>query len=121
MKAAFLETTGIPTSCDMATLPTPAANAGGKYPIRVAAAALNPLDTYIRAGIVNMPLPKPFITGSDVAGTVEAVGPGVKKIPGRRPRLGLEPGLAGPARDLRGICLRLGGMVLPDSRRRGGG
>ena len=32
------------------------------------------------AGVVNMPLPKPFITGTDVAGTVDAVGPGAKRF-----------------------------------------
>ena len=79
MKAAFLETPGAPDVLRYAELPTPTPKAG-EIRIRVAAAALNPIDTYIRAGIVNMPLPKPFITGCDVAGTVEAVGPGVKRF-----------------------------------------
>jgi NADPH2:quinone reductase len=53
--------------------------------VRVGAAALNPIDLYIRSGLVNMPLPKPFIPGCDLAGTVEAVGPGVKNYrPGDR-------------------------------------
>src|SRR5439155_26596741 len=52
----------------------------GEILIRVKAAALNPIDTYIRAGAVAMPLPKPFITGTDVAGIVEAVGPGVRRF-----------------------------------------
>jgi NADPH2:quinone reductase len=53
--------------------------------VRVKAAALNPIDLYIRAGAVNMPLPKPFIPGCDLAGTVEEVGPGVKHYrPGDR-------------------------------------
>jgi NADPH:quinone reductase len=37
--------------------------------------AVNPVDTYIRAGAVAASLPKPFIVGCDLAGTVEAVGP----------------------------------------------
>ena len=48
--------------------------------VRVEAAALNPIDIYIRAGTVAMPLPMPFITGCDLAGTVEAVGPGVQRF-----------------------------------------
>jgi NADPH2:quinone reductase len=41
----------------------------------VAAAAVNPVDTYIRSGTVQMDLPRPFVVGCDLAGTVEAVGP----------------------------------------------
>src|SRR5262249_26726140 len=41
--------------------------------------------TYIRAGMVAMPLPRPFIPGCDFAGTVEAVGQGVQSFkPGDR-------------------------------------
>ena len=78
MKAAYLEATGAPEALRYGDLPTPTPKAG-EILIRVAAAALNPIDTYIRAGVVKMQLPMPFITGSDVAGTVEAVGPGVKR------------------------------------------
>ena len=53
--------------------------------VKVGAASLNPIDTYIRAGAVAMPLPKPFIPGCDLAGTVEAVGPSVSRFkPGDR-------------------------------------
>jgi len=84
MKAAFLETTGAPEVIRYGDVPTPKPQAG-QILIKVAAAALNPIDTYIRAGIVNMPLPKPFIPGCDVAGAVEAVGPGVTAFkPGDR-------------------------------------
>ena len=79
MKATFLETTGAPEVLRYGELPTPTPQAG-EIRIRVAAAALNPIDTYIRAGIVNMPLPKPFVTGSDVAGTVDAVGARVQRF-----------------------------------------
>jgi NADPH2:quinone reductase len=40
----------------------------------VKAASVNPIDTYIRSGLVNMNLPKPFIPGCDLAGVVDAVG-----------------------------------------------
>lgn len=79
MKAAYLDTPGAPDVLRYGELPTPVPQAG-EILIRTATAALNPIDTYIRAGIVNMPLPKPFITGSDVAGTVTAVGAGVQRF-----------------------------------------
>jgi NADPH2:quinone reductase len=79
MKASYLETTGNPEVLRYGDLPTPTPKAG-EVLIRVAAAALNPIDTYIRAGVVKMQLPMPFITGSDVAGTIEAVGPDVKRF-----------------------------------------
>ena len=79
MKAAFLETTGAPDVIRFGELPRPAPQPG-EILVRVKAAALNPIDTYIRAGMTQMQLPKPFITGSDLAGTVEAVGAGAKRF-----------------------------------------
>jgi NADPH2:quinone reductase len=79
MKAAFLETTGAPEVIRYGEVPTPTPKAG-EVLIRVGAAALNPIDLYIRSGMVSMPLSKPFISGCDVAGTVTAVGPGVKHL-----------------------------------------
>lgn len=79
MKAAYFETTGAPDVLRVGDLPQPTPKES-EVLIKVAAAALNPIDTYIRAGVVAMPLPKPFITGTDVAGTVSAVGPGVKRF-----------------------------------------
>src|SRR3954453_3470409 len=79
MKAAFFETPGPPDVLRPGRLPTPTPKEG-QVLVRVGAAALNPIDTYIRAGVVNMPLPKPFTPGCDLAGTVEAVGPGVKNF-----------------------------------------
>jgi NADPH2:quinone reductase len=48
--------------------------------VRVAAVDVNPIDLYIRAGTVAMPLPKPFIPGCDLAGAVAAVGPAVTRF-----------------------------------------
>ncbi|MFM9195067.1 MAG: NADPH:quinone reductase [Planctomycetia bacterium] len=42
--------------------------------VRVRAAAVNPIDTYVRAGTVAMPLPYPYVVGCDLAGEVVAVG-----------------------------------------------
>jgi NADPH:quinone reductase len=84
MRAAYIETTGGPDVIRVGELPTPKPGSGEAL-VRVAASALNPIDLYIRAGTVAMPLPKPFIPGCDLAGTVEAVGPGVRRFkPGDR-------------------------------------
>lgn len=84
MKAAYLESTGAPEVLRHGDLPRPTPKAG-EVLIKVAAAALNPIDLYIRSGMVKMPLPMPFITGCDVAGTVEAVGSGASLFkPGDR-------------------------------------
>lgn len=79
MKAAYYETTGGPEVIQYGELPTPEPRAG-EVRVRVGAAALNPIDTYIRAGVVAMPLPKPFIPGCDLAGTVDAVGANVQRF-----------------------------------------
>jgi NADPH2:quinone reductase len=79
MRAAFLETTGDPSVIKVGDVPTPQPKTG-EVLIKVAAAALNPIDVYIRAGTINAQLPKPFITGTDVAGTVIVNGPGAKRF-----------------------------------------
>jgi NADPH2:quinone reductase len=84
MKAAYIETTGGPDVFRHGELPTPEPGPG-EVRVRVAAAAVNPIDTYIRSGAVKMDLPTPFIPGCDLAGTVDAVGPGVTRFrPGDR-------------------------------------
>src|SRR5204862_2202083 len=58
---------------------------GADVLVKVGAVAVNPIDTYIRNGANYWPLPKPFIVGCDLAGTVEAVGPDAKRFkPGER-------------------------------------
>jgi NADPH:quinone reductase len=76
MKAAYIETTGTPDVIRYGDLPTPQPGAG-EVLVKIGAVAVNPIDLYIRSGMVNMPLPRPFIIGCDLAGTVEQVGPGV--------------------------------------------
>jgi NADPH2:quinone reductase len=84
MKAAYIEATGGPEVIRYGDLPRPSPGEG-QVLVRVGAASLNPIDLYIRSGVVKMPLPKPFIPGCDLAGTVEVVGPGVKNYrPGDR-------------------------------------
>ena len=79
MQAAFLDQPGPPEVIRVGELATPAPGPG-EVLVRVRAASVNPIDTYIRSGMVAMPLPKPFIPGCDLAGTVEAVGAGVKRF-----------------------------------------
>src|SRR5437867_3222987 len=76
MKAAYIEATGAPEVIRYGDLPSPTAKPG-EILVRVKAVAINPIDLYIRSGLVAMKLPMPFIVGCDLAGIVEAVGPSV--------------------------------------------
>ncbi|HEX3149395.1 MAG TPA: NADPH:quinone reductase [Gemmataceae bacterium] len=77
MKAAFIEATGAPDVIRYGDLPDTEPKSG-EVRVKVAAVAVNPIDTYIRSGAVSMTLPKQFIVGCDLAGTVDRVGPGTK-------------------------------------------
>lgn len=79
MKAAYFESPGKPEVIKYGELPTPSPGKG-EVLVRVAAASINPIDTYIRSGVVNMTLPRPYVPGCDLAGTVTAVGEGVKRF-----------------------------------------
>ena len=79
MKAAFIETTGTTDVIQYGDLPKPVPT-DGEVLVKVEAASLNPVDLSIRSGLIAMPLPNPFILGCDLAGTVEAVGPNVKRF-----------------------------------------
>jgi len=77
MRAAYIEQTGPPEVIKVGELPRPVPGPG-QVVVRVHAAALNPVDLYIRSGLVAMPLAFPYIVACDVAGTVEEVGPSCK-------------------------------------------
>jgi NADPH2:quinone reductase len=80
MKAAYIETTGATEACiKYGDLPKPVA-AGSQVLVKVGAVAVNPIDTYLRNGANYWELPKPFIIGCDLAGTVEAVGPDAQRF-----------------------------------------
>jgi NADPH2:quinone reductase len=84
MRAAFFEQTGTPDVIRVDELPTPEPSAG-EVRVKVLAASINPIDTYIRSGAAPMPLPKPAaITGTDFAGVIDAVGPGTTLKVGQR-------------------------------------
>jgi NADPH:quinone reductase-like Zn-dependent oxidoreductase len=57
--------------------PVPAA---GEALVRVVASGVAPWDSWIRAGRSKLPQPLPLTLGSDIAGVVEAIGPGVTTV-----------------------------------------
>ncbi len=79
MKAAYIKQTGPPENIIVGELPTPEPT-GNQVLVRVNAAALNPVDTYIRGGSIQMNLPLPFVVGCDLAGIVEKVGSTAKRF-----------------------------------------
>lgn len=84
MKAAYITETGPAESIIVSDLPTPTPGPT-EVLVRVRAAAVNPVDTYITSGAVEMELPFPYVIGCDLAGEVEAVGAEVSRFkPGDR-------------------------------------
>lgn len=84
MKAAFINKTGPAESIIYGDLPQPQAT-GSQVLVKVDAVSINPIDTYVRSGMVQMPLRFPFVLGCDLAGTIEVVGPSAKRLkPGER-------------------------------------
>ncbi len=84
MRAAFIRRTGTPAEIMIGELPPPEPGPG-QVLVRVRATTVNPIDTYVRAGLVPFRLPRPFIPGCDLAGVVEQVGPGAERFhPGDR-------------------------------------
>ncbi|CAN5907229.1 zinc-binding dehydrogenase [soil metagenome] len=84
MKAAFIRRTGPADVIEHGELPTPAPRAD-QVLVHLKAAAVDPVDAYIRQGLVAMALPFPFVIGRDLAGVVERTGAGVSRFkPGDR-------------------------------------
>lgn len=84
MKAIQVPRFGGPEVLEYNDIATPKAGPG-QILVRVHAAGVNPYDTYMRNGMYAIKPALPYIPGSDAAGTVEAVGEGVKKVkPGDR-------------------------------------
>jgi NADPH2:quinone reductase len=79
MNAAFIEQTGPPEVIRFGELPRPVPG-DGQVLVRVNAVAVNPIDTYIRAGLIAAKLPRPYVIGCDLAGVVEDIGPGVSRF-----------------------------------------
>ena len=84
MKAIRVAQFGGPEVLKLEEIPTLTPEAG-QVLVRIQAAGVNPYDTYMRAGTYAIKPPLPYTPGSDAAGTIEAVGSGVKKVkPGDR-------------------------------------
>ena len=79
MRAAYIQQTGAPAVIQFGELPTPTPVAG-EVLVRVGAAAVNPIDVYIRSGAIAMPMQFPYIPGCDLAGTVVSLGPSASRF-----------------------------------------
>jgi NADPH:quinone reductase len=75
MKAIQIQATGGPEALQLAELPIPEPGAG-QVLIRVEAVGVNFVEVYFRKGVYKATLP--LVPGSEAAGTVEKLGPGVK-------------------------------------------
>lgn len=84
MKAIVVREFGDPEVMKVEDVATPEAGAG-QVLVRIEAAGINPVDTYIRTGTHAQKPELPYTPGKDAAGIVEAVGGGVVKFkPGDR-------------------------------------
>ena len=79
MKAAFITQPGPPEIIQFGDVPKPSP-AANQVLVCVGAVSVNPIDTYIRGGLIKWTLPQPFIVGCDLAGVVEEVGAGVTRF-----------------------------------------
>jgi NADPH:quinone reductase-like Zn-dependent oxidoreductase len=77
MKAIAIRAHGGPEAVSLVELPNPTPGPG-QVVVAVKAAALNHLDIWVRVGWPGLRLAFPHVLGSDVAGVIEAIGPGVE-------------------------------------------
>ncbi len=84
MQAIQVSEFGGPEVLKVRDLPDPVAGPG-QVLVDVRAVGINPVETYIRAGVYPVLPELPFVPGHDAAGVVEAVGEGVTHVrPGDR-------------------------------------
>src|SRR5579859_1856516 len=84
MKAAYIQKTGPPDVITYGDLPDLKPKRT-ECLIKVTAVDVNPIDVYIRSGLIPAKLSFPHILGRDLAGTVLQVGAAVKRFkPGDR-------------------------------------
>ena len=79
MRAAVFENFGGPEVVEVKKIPVPKPGPG-EVRIKVEAAAMNHLDLWVRRGLP-IETPMPHVGGSDMAGVVDAVGPGANDVP----------------------------------------
>jgi NADPH:quinone reductase-like Zn-dependent oxidoreductase len=92
MRAALFRQHGGPEVMEVGDLPVPHAGPG-EVQVRVAAAALNHIDLWLRRGLPAMPVPLPHVSGGDACGYVSGVGAGVRGV-AEGERVVLNPGLS---------------------------
>lgn len=73
MNAAFVRRLGSADNIEFGRLPVPPCGAD-EVLLRVEALAVNHVDTFVRSGAYQTPIPMPFILGRDCVGQVVAVG-----------------------------------------------
>ncbi len=76
MRAAYINQTGPADLITVGDLPRPELKPG-QVLVRIRAVAFNPIDLYVRSGAVSMPMTFPYVVGTDFAGMIEALGPGI--------------------------------------------
>jgi len=81
MKAIVVHEFGAPEVMKLEEFPTPTAGPGQAV-VRIHAAAVNPFDTYMRAGTYAIKPPLPYVPGGEGAGVVHSIGEGVTKFKG---------------------------------------
>jgi len=79
MKAIRVHTFGGSEVLQLDDVPDPTPGPG-QVVVRVRAAGVNPVDTYVRSGNYAMLPTLPYIPGNDCAGVIETVGEGVTRI-----------------------------------------
>ncbi len=79
MKAIYITRTGPPELMTYGDLPEPRPTPA-ECLIKVAAVDVNPVDTYVRAGMVPAKLDFPWVPGCDLAGTIVETGAEVKRF-----------------------------------------
>lgn len=79
MRAIRVNQFGGPEVLTLEEVPTPAP-AAGQVLVHIRAVGVNPYDTYMRAGTYPVKPALPYTPGSDAAGVIESVGPGVTKV-----------------------------------------
>jgi len=79
MKALRVHEFGQPEVMRLEEVPDPGCGPG-QVLVRIHAVGVNPVDTYIRAGLYAIKPALPYTPGSDASGTVEAIGEGVKRF-----------------------------------------
>lgn len=79
MRAAYINELGPAENIEHGELPVPVPGPTDVL-VRVAAVAVNPVDTFVRSGAYPTPTPFPFVVGRDLAGTVVAAGAGATEF-----------------------------------------